>query len=408
MIKRLRRKFILIAMLSLFCVLAVIMVTINALGYRNTVKEADRTLDFLAENGGMFPIFGGVRPNVPSPDSSSDYEDISYDSRFFTVTFTTKGEVLAVFTDDTKLDREGAVNLSRYVLELGDDRAFFGNYRYLVARGEGFVMVIFLDCTASLSASRSFLILSSLISAAGMVAVFILILVASKIIIRPVSESVEKQKRFITDAGHELKTPLTIIDADAELIEMENGESEWVRDIKHQTKRLAALTNDLIYLSRMEEEEYILPHIEFPLSDMVTERAGSFMSRFKTDGKILNVRVEKMISYKGDEKAISQLVSLLLDNALKYSSDGGIIEIGLRKQQRSLILYVANTVDHITKEEADHFFDRFWRGDKSRSSKGGYGLGLSVAKAIVTAHKGRIIATPLSEKMVQISAILPV
>lgn len=405
MIKRLRRKFILIAMLSLFCVLAIIMITINMLSYRNVIKEADKTLRVITLNGGMYPIFGP--PNQLAPGGSSYYDEISYDSRYFSVTYTSKGELLAVFTDDANLERDTAVELSKYVLGFNDDNAFFGNYRYLVTRTENYCMIVFLDCTASLSASRSFLFISLLISAIGMVAVFALILVASKIIIKPISESAEKQKRFITDAGHELKTPLTIIDADAELIEMENGESEWINDIRQQTKRLAALTNDLIYLSRMEEEDYILPRIEFPISDMVTERANSFVSRFKTDGKRLNIRVEKMLTYNGDEKAISQLVSLLLDNALKYSSDGGYVEIGLRKQTKNLILYVANSVDHITKEQADRFFDRFWRGDKSRSSQGGYGLGLSCAQAIVNAHKGKISAIPVNEKTVQITAFLP-
>ena len=407
MIKRLRRKFILIAMLSVFCVLAVIMITINALSYRNVVSEADKTLDFLAYNGGVFPNIGV--PNRPGmPGDTVLYGEISYDSRFFSATFNAKGELIAVFTDDVKLERETAEELSRYVMATDNDRAFLGNYRYLINRGEKYSMVIFIDCTAALTAAKSFLFISLLISAIGMVAVFVLILVASKIIIKPISENAEKQKRFITDAGHELKTPLTIIDADAELIEMENGKSEWVDDIRQQTKRLAALTNDLIYLSRMEEEDYVLPRIEFPISDMVTERANSFISRCRTDGKTLNVRIEEMLTYNGDEKAISQLVSLLLDNALKYSSDKGIIEIGLRKQQKNLILYVVNTVDLITKEETDHFFDRFWRSDKSRSTGGGYGLGLSCAQAIVTAHKGKIYASPLSERMIQISAVLPI
>ena len=124
MIKRLRRKFILIAMLSLFCVLAIIMITVNALSYRRVIKEADKTLDFIAYNGGMFPIFGA--PNTPVPPGETvPYEEISYDSRFFSVTYTAKGELLAVFTDDAKLEKDTAVELSKYVLSFQYDRAFF-------------------------------------------------------------------------------------------------------------------------------------------------------------------------------------------------------------------------------------------------------------------------------------------
>ena len=190
------------------------------------------------------------------------------------------------------------------------------------------------------------------LAAAGLLAVLALLLVLSSRIVRPVAESYEKQKRFITDAGHELKTPMTIISADADLAEMECGENQWLSDIRRQAQRLTGLTNDLIYLSRMEEEQPRLPCIEFPVSDVVEEMGQSFLAVAKSQDKTLDIRVQPMLSWAGDEKAIRQLVSILLDNALKYSPAGGQLALRLEKQGRGLLLSVSNTVDKPMEREA--------------------------------------------------------
>ena len=223
------------------------------------------------------------------------------------------------------------------------------------------------------------------------------------------AESYEKQKQFITDAGHELKTPMTIIAADAELAEMECGENQWLTDIRRQAQRLAGLTNDLIYLSRMEEEQTKLQLIDFPFSDMAEEMAQSFQALAKSQEKDLVLSIQPMISYTGDEKAIRQLLSILLDNALKYSPTGGRLELRLEKQGRTVLLSMSNTtVQPLDQDKLSHLFDRFYRTDQSRnSSTGGYGLGLSIAKSIVLAHKGKIRAESPDEISLSIIAALP-
>ena len=221
-----------------------------------------------------------------------------------------------------------------------------------------------------------------------------LLLVLSGRIIRPVVESYEKQRRFITDAGHELKTPLTIISADTDLAEMECGENQWLTDIRRQAQRLTGLTHDLIFLSRMEEEQKKMQMIEFPLSDVAEEMAQSFLAPAMSQGKTLSIRIQPMLSYTGDEKAIRQLLSILLDNALKYSPSGGQMTVSLEKQGRSLTLAVSNTTAQpMKREQLCRLFDWFYRTDESRNSQtGGYGLGLSIARGIVLAHRGRIRA----------------
>lgn len=175
-------------------------------------------------------------------------------------------------------------------------------------------------------------------------------------------ESYEKQKRFITDAGHEIKTPLAIISADVDVLEMEYGENEWLEGIQTQVKRLASLTNDLVYLSRMEETEEKLQMIEFPFSDVVSETAQSFQGIAQATGKQFQCSVVPMLSLNGNEKAIRQLVSILLDNAMKYSPEGGKVALSAEKQGRYIHLSVWNTtVFPVEKQNLSHIFERFYR-----------------------------------------------
>lgn len=247
------------------------------------------------------------------------------------------------------------------------------------------------------------------LSLLGLLAVLVLLLILSHRIVRPVAESYEKQKQFITDAGHELKTPMTIISVDADLLEMECGENQWLTDIRRQAQRLTGLTNDLIYLSRMEEEQPKLQVIQFPLSDLAEEMAQSFAAPAQSQGKELEVSVQPMLSCTGDEKVIRQLISILLDNALKYSPQGGKLALKLEKQGRGVLLTVSNTTAQpMERDKLSHLFDRFYRTDQSRSSQtGGYGLGLSIARSIVLAHKGKIRAESPDGTSLSVAVTLP-
>ena len=256
---------------------------------------------------------------------------------------------------------------------------------------------------------QNFLVTSFFVSIFGVSTVFILVVLLSKRAIEPVAESYEKQKRFITDAGHEIKTPLTIIDADTSILEMEYGENEWLDDIQVQTKRLAGLTNDLIYLSRMEEKQTKTTMIEFPFSEVISEEAQSFQGLAKVKGKNFMVDIEPMLSLKGDEKTIRQLISILLDNAVKYCTEQGQIRLTAAHKGKNIILSIYNTSQPLTKENIDHLFDRFYRTDESRNSKtGGYGIGLSVAKAAVEAHHGKIVASSEDGNSLLITVILKI
>ena len=202
---------------------------------------------------------------------------------------------------------------------------------------------------------------------------------------------------------------LAVLSADADLLEMECGENQWLTDIRRQTQRLTGLTNDLIYLSRMEEEQPALQAIEFPLSDVAEEMVQSFFAPAKNQGKTLEVCIQPMVSCTGDEKAIRQLLSILLDNALKYSPEGGQLTLRVEKQGRGVLLSVSNTTAQpMDRGQLSRLFDRFYRADQSRSSETrGYGLGLSIARSIVLAHKGRIRAESPDGASISVVVTLP-
>lgn len=422
MIKKLRRKLIAACMLSLAVVLLVILGGMNLVSYQKVVADADTVLSLLAANGGVFPKGHqdqGERPEegVPPVLGKKDpfaprilSPETPYESRFFSVVLGEDGQVLETDMDQiAAVDREEAAAYAQGVAQSGRTAGFWGNYRYLLSQEEGISRVIFLDCGRSLSSFRSTLLASVALSLLGLLAVLVLLLILSHRIVRPVAESYEKQKQFITDAGHELKTPMTIISADADLLEMECGENQWLTDIRRQAQRLTGLTNDLIYLSRMEEEQPKLQVIQFPLSDLAEEMAQSFAAPAQSQGKELEVSVQPMLSCTGDEKAIRQLISILLDNALKYSPQGGKLALKLEKQGRNVLLTVSNTTAQpMERDKLSHLFDRFYRTDQSRSSQtGGYGLGLSIARSIVLAHKGKIRAESPDGTSLSVAVTLP-
>lgn len=405
MINKLRKRLIAAAMISLITVLIIIMGAINILNFNAAVAEADNTLTMLSENEGRFPMRDKNHKDIPGVPKFSP--ELPYESRFFWVLVSEDGTVISSDTSHiAAIDETEAKTLAIKVIKSDKLRGFKDNYRFLVTTESDGNRVIFLDCTRQLSLTAKFVISSVVISVSGIIAVFILMLLLSGKLVKPMSENYERQKLFITNAGHELKTPVTVIDADTEVLELETGKNEWTEDIRRQTLRLKTLTNDLIYLSRLEETAPDLLHIEFPISDVVSETAYSFKSVADTQNKHLSLSIEPMVSYTGDEKAISQLITILLDNAFKYSPVGSEITLSLYRKSKSICIEVTNSVlSPVDADGISRFFDRFYREESSRGISG-YGIGLSIAKAITTAHKGKIAAYTPSQNTIKLTVIL--
>ena len=393
-------------MLSVSIVLIAIVGTINIANYITTNQALDARLSLIADNGGTFPDMTPgdsgkkLEPKTDQPPAMNDLQkhgisqESPFDTRYFTVTIASDGTVGSV--DTGKIASISAGAAEEYAAEQwkkGKKKGFFADYKYLATDSDGTTMYVFLNCQREISTIRTYVLTSVGTGALGLVIVFVMIYFFSGKVLKPVSESYEKQKRFITDASHEIKTPLTIIDANTEVIEMMEGENEWTQSTRKQIARLTSLTEKLVFLSRMDEEGTKLEKVSFSLSDAVLDTAEGFRSVAKTKGKQFEINVAEHVEYIGDEKNIRQMISLLLDNAMKYSSEQGIIRIALKTSGKNKIITVWNTTDQIEKGKLDMLFERFYRMDASHNSRtGGFGIGLSVVYAVVKAHKGKITA----------------
>ena len=424
MIKKLKQKFVFLATLSMFLLMTLLVGIMNIINYTTVVSEADVTIGVvsqLEERDFEDRDFSGpVNDNAPygMPEGPRDRlnlhgmsPEVPYESRFFTAEVSLDGEILG--TDVSRIVSVDSATVGDYVsaaVKSSQDRGFIGDFRYLKVKNEDAIRIVFLDCGRKLDAFRSFLWTSAAIGLLGIIIVFVVFLVAAGRIIRPISESYVKQRRFITDAGHEIKTPLTIIGANIDLLEDDLGEeNECLADIRQQTKRLTELTNDLVYLSKMEESENSLQMVEFPISELVAETAGDFRALAVSQNKEFTMNIQPSLSAVGSPDAIRQMVSIFLENAMKYSPQNGRVSIDLSMQKKTILLSVYNTSgETIQKEHLDHLFDRFYRADASRnSSTGGYGIGLSIAQAIAAAHRGRITAETNRGTDFRITASLP-
>lgn len=411
--RRLRRKFILVAMGAVTVVLTLIIAGINVVNYSHVCKMADARLDYILAgkdgidwgdepktdfgNGGgakVGKVADGDRAGVRVGHFEGMTAESPFDTRYFTVTLV-DGQVVDVNTD--RIAAVGAKRAARIAVGLdskGLTSGFSGNYRYTTTVQDDETTYVFVDCSRELASFHSFLSASVAISCIGWLAVLAIVAGASGAVIRPMVESYSKQKRFITDASHEIKTPLAVIDAANEVQEIESGESEWTQSIHEQVARLTALTERLVFLARMDEGSAGFTMTSIDLSEAVDKAAAPFESVAVSRGKRLSTSIASGVRAHADAAAVAQVVELLLDNATRYASEGSVIELSLRAVSRGqgkgvAELAVSNAVDELPEGDLDRLFDRFYRADVSRSSKtGGSGVGLSVVRAIAEAHGG--------------------
>ena len=279
---------------------------------------------------------------------------------------------------------------------------FLARVRALVRRSSAYApdvlsfggtSVIFLNSERELHAIRALFWITAAVAGGCLVIVFLLVLLFSRRAIAPYMRNLAMQKQFITNASHELKTPLTAISMSADVLAMDDEHNEWVQNIQLQVQRLAKLVNALVTLSRLDEEQPLPEQTDFVLSDVIWEIAEPMRSLAEAKGKTFTQSIEDGMRMHGDSASIGQLVSILLDNALKYSSPGGEIRLAAFKRHRENIIEVSNPCALMDTEHIDRLFDRFYRPDESRTaSTGGTGIGLSIARAITEAHGGTIEA----------------
>ena len=328
----------------------------------------------------------------PTPPYVHFGPETPYELRFFSVKLDTSGNLLDVYVDRiSAVDSEEAVKYATDVFRSDKEKGYIGSYKYKTGQTEdGNLIYVFLDASRELKSYRIFLISSLVITAVGILAVLVLVILLSGTALKPIIESYEKRKRFITDAGHEMKTPLTVISANAEIIELESGESQWVTGIKHQVSKLASLTEKLVILSKMEEGVK-LDMNEFSLSEAIFDTCDQYKSIALSAGTSFELSIAENVCIVGNENEIRRCISLLLDNAFRYVNKSGFVSIKLQNLVSGAEIKISNSTDGVEKGSLDNWFDRFYRRDLSRNSDtGGSGIGLSVVKAIVLAHGGSV------------------
>ena len=409
MINRLRRQFIVIAMISVTLVVFLMAVSINVFNFLSTDQSLDDTLQMIYENQGMIPHFTGGKPGKPPKGHFTP--ETPYSTRYFVLYYTEGGALIMAdmkhIAAVTEADADRFLSIAQ---SHGEGKSYTEHYKYYVVHTGTDVeqyMAIFLDCQRELHSVWTFAIISLLVAAACVALVYLLIWFFSKKAIEPTVKSVEKQKQFITDASHELKTPLTVIATSLKVLEMEVGQQKWIDKAQGQTKKMSELVNDLVTLARLDEEKPPLRFVRLDLTGLVTETAESFRDFAAARGHALEADIAPGLSCCGDEYAIRQLVSVLLDNAVKYADDGGTIRLELEKSKKNLVLRTSNPCAGLDRSELDRLFDRFYRPDRSRSKQtGGFGVGLSIARSIADAHKGSIRAECPAEGIIQFVVML--
>ena len=391
MIDRLRKKFIRICMLSFVTVFFLLFAAIYLFTEVQTSARLDTLADLVSENDGIFPDFEQFGPEagqILPPDGVN--QESPFTTRFFTVRFDGDGELDSVdIRAIASVSGEEAQAYASAALEKGKERGWIGNFRYKVYAVSGGTAVVFINGADTRELNQRFLLTASSVFVAGSVVVLLLVILISRRAVKPAVESYQKQKQFVTDANHELKTPLTLIRTNLDIMESENGPNEWLSDIREETGIMTELVNRLVVLSRMDEDQSTLEMARFSLSEAVGETAAAFAGTIREKGMTLEQDVPPGVTCTGDEAAIRQLLSILMDNAVKYCDRGGVIRVGLSGGRRA-VLTVDNTYEEVGSIQLDRLFDRFYRADRARTYGSGFGVGLSIAKAIVEKHRGEI------------------
>jgi len=396
MFRKLKIRFILLASAAIVCILLTMIAVLNSVRFLQTNGEIQAVLNILSANNGDFP---SVEETAESLQNDRITIDTIYQYRYFSVVYKEDKTLYSTNLDHlSNLSKEQALSYANKVIKDSRSSGVFkvGSqfYSYQItqdSKTKRYLLVV-LDSTNYLESRNDFFWLSIQLCFYSFIFFVLVVSGFSNFAIRPYIKNYENQKRFITNAGHELKTPLAIISANTELQELMTGENEWIESTKDQVKRLSNLINQMVVLARLEEQpDVTLVDVNF--SEVVKKVAGNFKSVIEKAGKKYEIKLQEDIHVKATEDELYELVSILIDNACKYCDEDGQIFVTLTKAKRGkrARLTVANSYADGKNVDYSRFFDRFYREDESHNQKQpGYGIGLSMAESLVRIFKGRI------------------
>lgn len=437
MVKQLQKKFIISAMLAVTILLVVLIGGINVFNYLTTSNDNDRLMEMLGnsfENSTMWNAdttdntqppqsITGTQQNTA--DASGNQNDTGFppqdngtkppddkknngfgrhdknaldSARYAAVAIDKNGNIIRTdVTHISSLTEDEATAITEALKNSASGTGAYSGYLYRISDTRtGGRIIILLDNGMQISSFFTVLFISVGAGIFGWLLMLLLVILLSKKTIAPVARSIEKQKQFVTNAGHEIKTPLAIILANTDAMELHNGENKWSKNIRAQTLRLSGLMQNLLMLAKMDESSAKLPMCEFDISTAAEDTVSAFIEPAALKGVMIEQDIQKGLQLNGNRDSIVQLMTVLLDNAVKYTVSGGMIRAKLSGNEKNITLSIANTCEPI--DHPEKLFDRFYRGDSARTQKnGGYGIGLSVALAIAELHKGTITAENITD-----------
>ena len=400
MIKKLQIKFVAITMLATMIITGGIFGLIIFENYRITDGQTDAIINLLVENEGIMPEYKANNGEF----SNFITKETEFSTRYFTVEVDSNGNI--VDTNMQNIARISRENVNNIIKKVKGVSGYCDNFKYKVIEKHNNKLIIFLDCTMQLASFKKILYNSIFIIIGGWFLVLLMVTLLSKKFLKPITSNIEKQRQFITNASHELKTPLAVVTADIDVLEMTIGEdNEWLESIKNQTNRLNTLIKSLLNLSNIEEKNTKLEKTELSITNVVNKEIINLKPLLQE--KTIIFDNSKQVSINADIELIKQLIIILLDNAIKYTENNGTIKIELNKVGKHTEIIISNTCDNVKNVNTHKIFDRFYRDDVSRNKKKeGYGIGLSIAKSIVETHKGKISSYINSENMICFKVVI--
>ena len=403
MTKTLKRRFIIFTMTAVTCLLVFIVLAINGLNWMMLEQQSDTVLETLVDSDGAFQKMDFKR--LP-PFSRPLNMDRMRSSRFFIVGSDLSGNIVEVNIDQiSAIDYETAKNYTLKVLKADKERGRIDGYKYAVKQTGLGRRTFFMDTSEQNENFRMVFVTSTVIALLCWIIVGIIVLLLSGRVIRPVLVGMEKQKQFITNAGHEMKTPLAIIQSNNDTMALIYGENKYNVHIRNQTKRLNVLMSNLLTLAKLDEE-ILMPTEMVNVSEITNELLIIYSEDAQVRNLQFDVRIEPDIVIKTNKDSFRQMMTILLDNALKYTPDGGSVYLSLTRSGRHIQIVEENTCDPTLEPDPERLFERFYRGDTARTQKkeSGYGIGLSAARAICENFNGKMTAEYSSDESIRFVA----
>ncbi len=410
MIRALRKKFVLVSMSLVLVVLLAVFTALCAATASNQRQAAERSLDTLLQQYDASPSFEIRKPSGRNESAPKAGRDLVVG---FVVTLDADGTVSDLATSSATVSDETAAELVALAQGTGADSGMIRAYslRYRISNEGGVTRIAFLDVSLDMSAMSKLMITSLLVGVLALLAFFLISLFLSNLALKPVEAAWNRQKQFIADASHELKTPLTVILANQKILLLHpeqtvEAQRRWIENTQSEGNRMRTLIEDLLFLAKSGAGKDREAFGEVSFSDAAQSTLLSFASLVFEAGITLEDDIQPDVQLVGSEPQLRRLCGILLDNAVKYVDAKGTVRMTLLADGATARLSVYNSGAPIPASEMPHLFERFYRADRARSA-GGYGLGLSIAESIVQSHGGRIDVHSTTQAGTTFAVLLP-